>query len=66
MTDEPAAISAVLRNYKPLVSRPYTQIILEIPAEQTPEVIKALGWPAQGESLWVGVARLNTTEEPHA
>lgn len=53
------AIKAELSQYKPLRSRPYMQIILEVPAEQAQYVIKHLGWPMPGQSIWVGVARLN-------
>lgn len=58
-------IKAELRNYKPLVSQPYMQIILSVPAEQAQHVIKTLGFPVQGKSIWVGVARIadETQEE---
>lgn len=51
-------IQAELRSYKPMVSQPYMQIILQVPAERAQEVIKTLGYPIPGESIWVAVARL--------
>jgi hypothetical protein len=54
-------IKAELRNYKPMVSQPYMQIVLSVPAEQALEVQNALGYPTPGESIWVKLERL--TEE---
>lgn len=54
-----SAIKAELRQYKPLVSRPYMQIILEVPAEQATAAMSALGYPMPGHSIWLGIARLD-------
>lgn len=49
------AILAELRNYKPMVSQPYLQIVLTVPAENALQVQNALGYPTPGESIWVEV-----------
>ena len=57
------AMKAMLRNYKPMVSSPYMQIILTVPAEEATHVISTLGYPTPGESLWVGVARIEIDDD---
>lgn len=61
-----SAIKAELRNYKGMVTQPYLQIILQVPSEQAQEVIKTLGYPTPGGSIWVGVARLKDEPEKPA
>lgn len=53
-----SAIKAEYINFKNVLSRKAFQIILEVPAEAAPEVLKTLGMPTAHESKWVGVALL--------
>lgn len=55
-------IKATLEDYKRIKTRATWQIILEIPEEELPNVMNALGNPLSGESIWVAVTRL--VEEP--
>lgn len=54
-----SAIKATLEDYKRIKTRSSWQIILEIPEAQLPEAMRILGNPISGESIWVGIARLN-------
>lgn len=60
------AIKATLEDYKRIKTRGAWQIILEIPESELPEAMRVLGNPLIGESIWVGVARLQEPEtEPN-
>jgi hypothetical protein len=53
------AIKATLEDFKRIKTRASWQIVLEISERDFPEALKILGNPTTGESIWVGVARLN-------
>lgn len=64
---EPRVIRADYSNWRPVAGRKVLQLILEVPIEQTADVMKKLGFPLPGESKWVAVALLNEKpSSPHS
>lgn len=55
---EPRVIRADYSNWRPVAGRKVLQLILEVPIEQTADVMEKLGFPLPGESKWVAVALL--------
>jgi len=55
---EACIIKADYFNWRPVAGRKVLQLILEVPIEQTADVMKKLGVPMPGESKWVAVALL--------
>jgi hypothetical protein len=53
-----SAIQADYRTNKHIPSRKCYQLIMEVAEENFPEVCKVLGYPATGENVYVGIARL--------
>ena len=53
-----SAIKATLEDYKRIKTRGSWQIVLEIPETDLPNAMRVLGNPISGESIWVGVARI--------
>jgi hypothetical protein len=51
-------IRADYTNWRPVAGRKVLQLTLEVPIEQTEEVMERLGVPMPGESKWVAVALL--------
>ena len=61
----PAAFKAEYADWKLIKSRRVVQIVLEIPLEEANAAHTSLGgMPNPAESLWLGVARLNTELPP--
>lgn len=56
---EPRVIRADYSNWRPVAGRKVLQLILEVPIEQTADVMEKLGFPLPGESKWVAVALLD-------
>jgi len=56
MTDN--IIRAEFVDFKNIKTRNTFQLIFEVPAEQTQDVLTKLGHPNNHESTWVGIARL--------
>lgn len=56
---EPRVIRADFANWRPVAGRKVLQLILEVPIEQTADVMEKLGFPLPGESKWVAVALLD-------
>src|SRR6185312_3129510 len=56
--DDLRVIRADFANWRPVQGRKVVQLILEVPIEQTHEVMMKLGVPMPGESKWVAVALL--------
>lgn len=63
MTDK-AAIAGVYSDLKPVKTRGVLQIVIEVPMERADEVTRAFGWPQQGESQWLAVARMANEPAP--
>lgn len=64
---EPRVIRADYSNWRPVAGRKVLQLILEVPIEQTADVMEKLGFPLPGESKWVAVALLNEKpSSPHS
>lgn len=64
-----AAFQATYADFKSIKSRSVVQIVLEVPVEQADHALKVLGGvPKPGESVWVGVARMQAQKpaEPPA
>lgn len=59
-----AAIAGVYSDLKPVKTRGVLQIVVEVPMERADEVTQAFGWPQQGESQWLAVARMSGQTEP--
>lgn len=57
---EPRVIRADYSNWRPVAGRKVLQLILEVPIEQTADVMEKLGFPLPGESKWVAVALLES------
>lgn len=55
---EPRVIRADYANWRPVAGRKVLQLVLEVPIEQTADVMEKLGVPMPGESKWVAVALL--------
>lgn len=55
---EPRVIRADYSNWRPVAGRKVLQLILEVPIEQTADVMAKLGVPMPGESKWCAVALL--------
>ncbi len=56
---EPRVIQADYTSWRPVAGRKVLQIILEVPIEQTADVMDKLGVPMPGESKWCAVALLD-------
>lgn len=56
---EPRIIRADYSNWRPVAGRKVLQLILEVPIEQTSDVMEKLGFPLPGENKWVAVALLD-------
>jgi len=54
----PRVIRADYANWRPVAGRKVLQLILEVPIEQTADVMEKLGVPMPGESKWCAVALL--------
>lgn len=64
---EPRVIRADYTNWRPVAGRKVLQLILEVPIEQTADVMEKLGFPLPGESKWVAVALLDEKpSSPHS
>lgn len=63
---EPCVIRADYANWRPVSGRKILQLILEVPIEQTQDVMLKLGVPVPGESKWVAVALLQPVAEGQA
>lgn len=57
---DPCVIRADYANWRPVAGRKVLQLILEVPLEQTADVMEKLGVPMPGESKWVAVALLES------
>ena len=58
MADKPAVIRATFSDWRPVKSRKVLQLILEVPVEQTEQVLQTLGAPMPDAERWVAVALL--------
>lgn len=56
---EPRVIQADFANWRPVAGRKVLQLILEVPIEQTEQVMKMLGVPMPGETKWCAIALLD-------
>jgi hypothetical protein len=58
--EKPAAFEAVYSDFKLIKTRGQTQFIFEVPIEHSDAAYQCLGgMPAQGETVWVAIARIN-------
>lgn len=57
MTDA-AAIRATYSDWRPVKSRKVLQLVMEVPIEQTEQVLQTLGAPMPDREMWVAIARL--------
>jgi hypothetical protein len=57
MTDS-AAIRATYSDWRPVKSRKVLQLVMEVPIEQTEQVLTILGAPMPDREMWVAIARL--------
>lgn len=53
---EPRVIQADFTNWRTVAGRKVLQLILEVPIEQSADVMNKLGFPVPGESKWCAVA----------
>lgn len=60
---EATPIKAVLEDFKRVKTRGQWQIILEIPEENYPAALQALGNPLSGKSIYVAIVRINPGED---
>lgn len=57
-----SAIRAEFAHYNRLKTRKTVQLIMEVPEEALEKVFATLGYPLSGQSIWVGIARLQEQE----
>lgn len=59
-----AVIRGAFSDWRPVKSRSVLQLVIEVPIEQTQEVLDRLGVPLPGVEKWVAVALLKSDAEP--
>lgn len=57
--DQPRVIQGDFCNWRPVIGRKVLQLTIEVPIEQTKEVLEKLGQPVAGGNVWVAVALLD-------